>query len=528
MKAWRIVCAGLAVAGAAPRSAAGEAKARPRVVKGAPPRLVGAGQGTRLEVDGAPFLMLGGELGNSTAGSLASAKAALAKLPRLGLNTVLVPVSWELVEPEEGKLDFDLVGGIVREARRQKLHLALLWFGSWKNGMSSYAPAWVKRDVERFPRVRRADGRAIESLSAFSTANRDADARTFAALLRYLRGLDEREHTVVLVQVENEVAIIDDARDRSEAAEAAYRSPVPRELSPPKSGSWAEVYGPGPATEERFMAWHFARYVDAVARAGKAEYPLPMFVNAALNRPSLHPGQYPSGGPLPHLLPIWKAGAPAIDLFAPDIYFPDVTTWCDRYRAGGTPLFIPEAENGETAAVNAFYALGQHALGFSPFAVEAMADPAAAALGRAYRLLGELAPVLLAPSADTSGVLLDRETPTAKLALGGYLVTVAHDYTFPWSSPARLGPTWPRAGALIVALADDEYLVAGNGVIVTFAPPAPGGPTPGLERVDEGRIDHGRFVPTRRLNGDETHQGRQVRLPYGDFGLQRVKLYPYR
>jgi len=58
------------------------------------------------------------------------------------------------------------------------------------------------------------------------------------------------------------------------------------------------------------MAWHYARYADALAVAGKAAYSPPMYVNAALNRMGKAPGEYPSGGPLPHLLDVWKAGAP--------------------------------------------------------------------------------------------------------------------------------------------------------------------------------------------------------------------------
>jgi hypothetical protein len=253
-------------------------------------------------------------------------------------------------------------------------------------------------------------------------------------------------------------------------------------------------------------------------------------VNAALNRPGLPPGKYPSGGPLPHLFGIWKAGAPTIDFMAPDIYFPGFAGWCERYRRADNPLFIPETRNSEEAAVNALYAAGQQALGVSPFAIDEIAPTAGAALTRAYQLIAALALVLsAAPAGGTAGVLLDKDTPTAKLALGGFALTVSHDYTFPWSSAARNDAVWPQAGGLIVALGDDEFLVAGNGVIVTFAPAVPGLPgAAGIERIDEGRYENGRFVVTRRLNGDETHQGRQLRLPMGSFGLQRVKLYRYR
>ena len=154
---------------------------------------------THLLVDGKPFIALGGELGNSNASSLAVAKPLFAKLAAMKLNTVLVPVSWELVEPVEGKFSFDLVGDLVREARRQKLRVALLWFGSWKNGMSSYVPAWIKSNPARFPRAEMAGGRRVEALSAFAPANVQADARAFAELMRYVRTVDGRDHTVIMV-----------------------------------------------------------------------------------------------------------------------------------------------------------------------------------------------------------------------------------------------------------------------------------------------------------------------------------------
>jgi beta-galactosidase GanA len=497
------------------------------------PRLVtGADGATRLFVDGKPFVALGGELGNSNASHLAVAKPLFAKLAAMRLNTVLVPVSWELVEPAEGKYSFGLVGDLVREARRHKLRVVLLWFGSWKNGMSSYVPAWVKANPERFPRAEVKDGRRVEALSAFAPANLQADARVFTELMRYLRAVDGRDHTVIMVQVENEVAMIDEAADRSAAARAAFAAPVPKELLDRfpgrKPGTWEQVFGRKLATDELFMAWHYARYVDAVARAGKAAYPLPMLANAALNRAGKLPGQYPSGGPLPHLFEAWKAGAPNLDLLAPDIYLSDFQAWCTLYARPGNPLFIPEAKNENDAAVHALYAVGRGALGFSPFAIESTAEAAAAALTTSYATLTELAPLIAAAGAGKMfGVLFDKESPPAALRFGPLVLTVVHDYTFEWASPARHEPIWPRAGGLIVQIAPDEFVVAGNGIIVRFAS-EDATVTTGIERVDEGRVADGKFVVTRRLNGDETHQGRHLRLPMGALGVQRVKVYSFK
>ena len=335
----------------------------------APPRLVAQGTASQLVVDGAPYLILGGELGNSS-GEPDYLRDFWPSLRALHLNTLLAPVYWDRTEPAEGQFDFRSVDGLVRDARANRIRLVLLWFGSWKNSMSCYAPAWVKLDTARFPRSRDSAGRPLEILSPFAPANRDADARAFAALMGHLREIDGRDHTVVMVQVENEIGMIPEARDRHPSADSAFAGPVPAPLiavlrrddaqlvpelrarwltrGRQASGSWEQVFGPGPATDEIFTAWHFAAYTQTVAAAGKAEYDLPMFVNAALIRPGYVPGQYPSGGPLPHLMDVWRAAAPAIDFLAPDIYFPNLAEWSRRYARLETRSSFPKPSEAPT------------------------------------------------------------------------------------------------------------------------------------------------------------------------------------
>jgi beta-galactosidase GanA len=374
---------------------------------------------TQLIVDGKPFLVLGGELLNNSAASLEYIKPIWSKLTAMRLNTALVPISWAQLEPSEGKFDFTLVDGLIRNARAEHLRLVLLGFGSWKNTWSSYAPDWVKRDFERFPRVQLQNGSGTERLSPFSDANRIAEARAFAALMRCIKEIDSDSRTVIMVQVENEVGVIPDARDHSAAANAAYDRPVPKELMEylqlhkdslepelrakwqatgfKTSGNWDAVFGSGLETHDLFMAWHYACYIGKVAEAGKAEYNLPMFTNAALIRPNYAPGQYNSGGPLPHSIDIWKAGGPQIDFLSPDIYF-EFKKWSARYDRPENPLFIPEAAGDAQSAANVFYAIGNHrAIGFSPFAIDSM-DPSTAGgreLSRSYGVLSQLAPLIL-------------------------------------------------------------------------------------------------------------------------------------
>ena len=190
------------------------------------PHLERRGDTTQLIVDGRPFLALAGELYNNSATSLEYMKPVWPRLAAMHLNTVLVPVSWALLEPSEGKFDYSLVDGLIRDARAQNLRLVFLWFGSWKNTWSSYAPDWVKRDFERFSRVQLGNGSGTGRLSPLSEANRNPDARAFAALMRRIREVDSNAHTVIMMQVENEVGVIPDARDHSPAANAAYDRPV--------------------------------------------------------------------------------------------------------------------------------------------------------------------------------------------------------------------------------------------------------------------------------------------------------------
>ncbi|MEJ2616710.1 MAG: beta-galactosidase, partial [Ignavibacteriaceae bacterium] len=317
------------------------------------PHLKNHGNTIQLVVNGKPLLMLAGETGNSSASDLNYMDKIWPKIVKMHLNTLVVPVYWELIEPKEGKFDFTIVDSIITAARRYNIKLVFLWFGTWKNSMSCYAPLWIKTDEERFPRTREKSGKAEEILTPFNTTNRNTGANAFSNLMKHIRNFDEKEQTVVLIQVENEIGMIPDARDYCKSANEAFHADVPVEfidylnnnkdkLNPflynlwekngfKTKGSWEEIFGRSLNTDEIFMAWNYAEYANYVAGAGKKEYPLPMYVNAALIRPGYKPGQYPSGGPLPHLMDIWKAAAPDIDFLAPDIYFQNFAEWIAKF-----------------------------------------------------------------------------------------------------------------------------------------------------------------------------------------------------
>ena len=288
----------------------------------------------RIVVNDRPMLMIGGELGNSSASTPEDVKRTFSHLHKMGLNTVLVPVSWELFEPQEGEFDMGTLDVILSEARHNELKVVLLWFGAWKNSMSCYAPEWFKRDVKRFPRAHTSEGVPVEEASSLSKNVLEADKRAFCHVMAYLRDHDALEQTVIMVQVENEIGMIEVPRDYSANATRLYQSAVPKQLTDylkrhqkslhpylkeklqpqAKAGAnWAQLFGDDIYTEEIFQTWTYATYVEQIAKAGREIYNLPMYVNVALNSRDRKPGQYPSGGPLAHLIDLWHCGYHHLD-----------------------------------------------------------------------------------------------------------------------------------------------------------------------------------------------------------------------
>jgi len=487
------------------------AKTKTKPKPGEIPYLKKQGEAVQLIVDGKPFMILGGELGNSTASSLDIMKTVWPKLEQMNLNTVLVPVYWDLIEPTEGKFDFELLDGLLAGARKHNLRLVLLWFGSWKNSMSCYAPQWIKADQKRFPRARLKNGQAVEILSAFSKANLDADIKAFATLMRHLRKEDGKKHTVIMIQVENEIGMLGAVRDFCDLANKAFKQ--------------------SPEDDEIFMARHYARYVNQVAAAGKAEYSLPMYVNAALNKTGQKPGEYPSAGPLLHLYDVWRAEASKIDFLSPDIYHPVFEEWCAGYHKSGNPLFIPEAGRGTENIAGVFYAFGQHdAIGFSPFAIEAVSEVEKGIIVESYDVLSQLSSLILANQGKgtMSGVSLNEENQTQKVKLGKYVLNVSHGYTFEWTPRPAGIETWPKVGGLIISTGTDEYIIAGCGLIVNFSSNSESGEIAGIANIQEGKIINGKWQGGKWLSGDQSHQGRHLNLSVDKFSIQRVKLYQYR
>ena len=516
------------------------------------PRLVKINGVTRLFVKDKPFLILGGELGNSTTSDLQYMRPVWSKLKSMHLNTVLAPVYWELLEPEQGRFDFTLVDSLLAGARAQDLKLVLLWFGSWKNSISCYAPEWIKLNQENFERAKDSKGNGLEILSALNKTNLNADMQAFAALMKHIRLVDAGEHTVIMVQVENEIGMLSEAREYTAAADLAFKTKVPDELMSylkknkndlvpefaaiwqqhgfATTGTWEEVFGKGLSTDEIFQAWQYAVYTNAVAAAGKKEYDIPMFVNTALNYKHVNPGQYPSAGPLPHLMDIWQAGAPAINILSPDFYNPDYRHYSDLYTRRNNPFFIPEIRLEPGDAAKVFLAIGHYkAIGFSPFSIESVVSPSEEPMTKSYALLQQLSPVILENqvTGKMEGILLDSANPKQEIVMGNYTLTISHEYTLGWSAGSE-NPGWPETGGLIIQTASDEFIIAGTGIVVTFSSFTKKNQSVGILRAYEGEYINNVWKPGRRMNGDQDHQGRHIRIPVHEYAIQQVKLYNYR
>jgi hypothetical protein len=522
------------------------------------PHLEKTGNTTQLIVQGKPFLILGGELHNSSTSGAAYMRPLWEQMKQKNLNTVIAPAYWELIEPQEGKFDFSLVDSMIYGARKQNVHLVILWFGSWKNGYSMYVPAWVKNDTKRFPRVKNKKGESFVVLSALSEASMKADAKAFKMLMQHIRVIDEKYQTVITAQIENEVGLFYEPRDYCEEAVKAYEQGVPADLMnylvankgklQPEldsawkvngyktSGSWEDVFGKSVVdkenwktlsylAEELFTVYHYSKYIGQVAAAGKEAYPIPMYVNAWIKQPRMGPpSKYPSGGPIPHTLDVWRANAPAIDFIAPDIYvaIPEARYTIEQYHRPGNPVFIPEFKPGAASASLAFWTYAQHdAISFSPFGIDET-KPEDDPITKTYTALSQVKDLILQNQGKgtMAGIYVDTLSKSQSIELNGYTVKV--NLSQPMFAPAggevaglsSSDKKVTSAGGIVFATGPDEFIIVGKDFSATFAPLNADAQKPkiDIEYMDEGSFVNGKWITTRRLNGDEGTGG-------GDYGF---------
>src|SRR5215471_7200240 len=505
------------------------------------PRFVEKDGRSALLVDGQPYLMLGGQVHNSS-GWPSELPAVWKSLAELHANTVEAPVYWEQMEPQPGQFNWDNVDAIVKGAREHDLHVVLLWFGTWKNGNMHYVPEWIKTDTKRYPRVIRADGELIDVLSANSRSNLEADKAAFSALMRHLKAVDSDQHTVLLVQVENEAGIIGSPRDFSPEANKEFAGQVPADMlsaTHQQPGTWSQVFRNN--ADELFQLYHQAHYVNAVAAAGKAEFDIPVYMNVWLLYPPAElperripiPGiQYPSGGAVQRWVGLWRVLAPSIDAIAPDIYGDDAGFVRDvlaAYHRADNPLLVPEIGKPDSFARYDFMALGEGAIGIAPFGVDPhgwniLGDVPAGGHARNFALLAPMVREIAKLNFDGKLKTSMEETGKAQqeLDFGPWQVTIA--FGFPQNDGRRPPGTNDAHGvALVAQLGPDEFLVTGVDASVSFHLPER---LPGMRMqilaAEEGSYKDGVWTSVRLWNGDETDRGLQFHAD--DPAVVRIKL----
>ena len=519
----------------------------PLLAQNAPlPHLVHANGRHQLVVDGEPFLILGGQANNSS-NYPAMLPEVWPTIHALHANTLEIPVAWEQIEPVEGKFDFSWLDALIPEARANNVRLDLLWFGTWKNTGPGYEPEWVKSDTKRFPRMMTKEGKTHYVPTPLSRATLEADKRAFVALMRHIREIDP-QHTVILVQVENEVGSYGSPRDFSPDANRLFSGPIPSGLARRmgRSGTWAQVFGI--KADQAFNAWFTARYIDEIAAAGQAVLNLPMYVNVVVSDPfdETAGSKGASGGADWQVLDVWKAAAPHIAIAAPDLYdrsYRLVNGKLDRMARPDNPLFVPENGNDLDFARFFWLALGKGAIGWTPFGMDTsyfnypLGAKNADNLDAFASKFALMAPIArdwagLAFEHPTIGFARGEDASDQSQVIGRWKITAQYglwafgDPSWTWMKVApHPNRDRPVGGAALIQLGPDEFLLAGADIRINFALAAPSaGDNVQFLDVEEGTFENGRWVMKRRWNGDQTDYGLNLGAPT----LLKVRMGTYR
>ena len=539
------------------------------------PSLQKVGGSTCLMVDGKPFVMYCGELHNSTSSSLTSMQEnrTWEKLQAMRLNSVIATASWELVEPEEGKFDFTLVDGVISEARRHNMKVAFIWFGAFKNPMMTYAPSWVKKNPKKYPHAVDEQGREMEHISVYGSEILKADTKAYQAFLQHLKDTD-KDHTVVMIQLQNEPGLRGTKRDFSADANKAWKAQVPAQvvdylkankgkLQPDMeqmwakygnktTGNWEDLFGTSEMnnqiengirnfTEHVFTAYGYANYLEQMAKAGKEVYPLPVFINASVFGMNTRGVSLGNGCSIPEFFDIYKAAAPSIDILTPNSYMQQLDWLGKAFSWKGNPILIPEST---LVGARGLYIIGEHdAIAFSPFGIDYEDGELNPQLQKQQRLLAESYDQmqqmgsLLTDNLGSDrmrGIYLYPGHESDTVEMGDYVLTFSPRKGFDIGAlmaPAGGGfqtegekKQIEQGGALIVQTSPDEFYVVGygfnadirlkDGVKNRFC---------GYDSIWEGRFENGRFIPGRLLNGDE----RNVFATYDKVNALKVKMLHY-
>jgi hypothetical protein len=384
-------------------------------------------------------------------------------------------------------------------------------------------------------------------------------------MMKHIRETDSKQRTVIAIQVENETGLRWGPfgpevrwmfRDMCDRANASFNEQVPAALMDylvknkswltpqfiklwersgfKTKGTWTDVFLADAG--EVFMAWHTASYVNKVAAAGKAEYPLPYFANVWMSFEEEFEKEitntYPSGSPVIKMLPVWKFAAPDLDFIAPDIYQKAsvAALIMELYKQMDNPLFMPET-GIERLTSNTLHAYGLGAICFSPFAID---NPDRFYPGKAkeirncYEFIENFTPYLNEYQGTGKMTGFFGTKGSKDIELGKYIVRINFE------EKAATDPGFNlNNGGIIIATSDDEYIIAGygSGFTVKFIS-KPG--TPKISEILSASdliYKNGSWVRGRRLNGDETGLGAghhtELRYDDGELSVKTVKIFSY-
>lgn len=496
----------------------------------AQPELRQAGKATQLFVKGEPVLMLGVETTNKLMDKpedLQYLDENLDMYKAAGVNTLVQPFAWYTLEPEQGTFDYTMIDAFIEACRERDMMLIPLWFGSIKNAQLSYAPDWVRENDDKFFRALREDGTRLNSISPFCMEGMKADRNAFQHLMQRIKEKDPEGEIVVMVQPNNETGIIatDSHRDMSEAATDAWNDEVPDKLMDyleehdgslkpwlqrvwnengrKSDGIWPEVFGEDSPGHKIFMSYYMAKYMGKIVEGGKEVYYIPMFVNDWLG--SLKEPGGPIGGPDFQVHDIWRAVAPVIDIYAPDIYSPHYREFCDAFHYEDNPLVVPEAvgKHGARgkAGAQAWYTFVEHdGLLYSPYLNimdEYNPDPANSApyfkmnhLNKSYPLIAGMKDLLIEKQQSrekemTAFLMNDNEDKdtTYKAHLKGLEITATPRIEWPGEEE---GGELVTPFAVVIWLRQNEFLIIGTKMKLQFSRQG--------EDVEVGEAQLGRYV----------------------------------
>ncbi|MDR1899759.1 MAG: DUF5597 domain-containing protein [Treponema sp.] len=455
-----------------------------------------------LYVDGKPFIILGLQWDCDGCYTPEDMDPFFEHGKKMGLNTASLLLYWREIEPNEGEYHFEMLDHRIEMARKFNMKIVLVWFASFKNGDLTYAPDYIRADHKRFSKVIDKDGHVHTNHccpTAAETHRRDELA--LIEVFNHLKKVDS-DHTVIVFQIENETGIFGTDRCFCNTCSAEYAK-----------FDYDAKYGV--RAGEFFSAKCIAEYCDSLTKTIKDIYPIPVYMNAWLNKMYKNEKagiEYPSGGPIPPVLDIYFQTIKYIDFISPDIYqygYKDFNYFCKVYTRKNNPLYVAECATGKGARTekNVFYALGDYAaIGYDPWAinrccpgfmtvplvntVDGRWSDEAYELHKSYKMIGDaMEPIVMAQNTSNLKIFVQEDGDNGViLQFGDVDAEVVYDHPH------------NAARGMIIRRSAEEFIVIGAGVNVSFS--REGGERVSVSSVESGAFEGDTWISRYRLSSE--------------------------